>query len=257
MDAEGRIQSDPKRIAFVGLDRTPPTGRSMTFQSPSDPSQIVLALAASDEGGSGVKEMAFSHNWIWEGEDLPHQANSGVKIYDPQALNRYAWRGRAGVDRPGYWFGPYTHQLPLGPYRAYFRLKTSDVTTTAEVAILDVVDNYGQTLLGLLRLRGIDFREPNVYQEFGVDLNYNYNPSGTPGLEFRTYFTGAADLTLDRIMVVTYPEPYQQDISLDTEEVQGLRVKFIDGAGNISADSIPTPITLPHKIYLPQITKGY
>ncbi len=254
--ANNVVQYDSSLGAFVGLDRVVPTGIVGTYQDPDDPSTVTLFFFASDEGGSGLKEMAFSHNWIWEGEDLPHQANSGVKIYDQSALNGYAWRGRSGVDSPGYWFGPYTHQLPTyRPYRAYFRLKSGDVTTTAEVAILDVVDNYGQSLLGLLRLRGIDFREPNVYQEFGVDLDYNYDPSGTPGLEFRTYFTGIADLALDRVMVLTYPEPYQQGISLDAEEIQDLRVKFIDGGGNVSADSIPTPLTLPNKFYLPFVLK--
>jgi len=242
--------------AFVGLDRVAPTGTVGAHQNPNNPSTVTLSFSASDIGGSGLKEMAFSHNWVWEGEDLPHQANSGIKVYDQSALNGYAWRGRAGIHTPGYWYGPYTHQLPTyRPYRAYFRLKTSDVTTTAEVAVLDVVDRYGQTLLGLLRLRGIDFREPNVYQEFGVDLNYNYNPSNTPGLEFRTYFTGAADLVLDRVLVVTYPEPYQGTMTFDTEGVSNLRVKFIDGAGNVSADSTPIPLNLSNKFYLPLVLK--
>ncbi len=253
------VQYDSSLAAFVGLDRVVPTGTAGAYQNPDNPSTVALFFSASDEGESGLQKMAFSHDWIWEGEDLPHQVNSGGKVYDQSALNGYAWRGRVGVDSPGCWYGPYTHQLPpYHPYRAYFRLKTSDVTTTAEVAILDVVDDYGETVLGLRHLRGIDFREPNVYQEFGVDLDYNYDPSGTPGLEFRTYFTGVADLALDRVLVVTYPEPYQDAITMqlaEGETVGGLRIKFIDGAGNVSADSIPTPLTLSNKFYLPFIAK--
>jgi hypothetical protein len=123
------------------------------------------------------------------------------------------------------------------------------------VAILEVVDEYGQSLLGLLRLRGIDFRAPNTYQEFAVDLNYM--TQGSAGLEFRTYFTGAADLALDRVMVVTYPEPYQNGLILEPSQLGGLRVKFLDGAGNISADSIPTPIDLPLRTYLPLIFRNW
>ncbi len=264
MDAEGRIQSDPKRIAFVGLDRLAPTGTVGAYQNPDNPSTVALFLSASDEGGSGLQKMAISHNWIWEGEDLPHQTNSGVKIYDSEALNGYTWQGRAGVHTPGYWYGPYTFKLlPGRAYRAYFRLKTSNVNTTEVVTILDVVDHttdsQGRLVLrplGLLYLRGIDFREPNVYQEFGVDLSYTNQ--GTLGLEFRTYFTGAADLALDRVLVVTYPEPYQDAITMqlaEGETLGSLRIKFIDGAGNVSGDYIPTPLALSNKSYLPFILK--
>ncbi|MFQ6000868.1 MAG: hypothetical protein ACE5LG_04280, partial [Anaerolineae bacterium] len=127
------------------------------------------------------------------------------------------------------------------------------------VAHLDVVDHTTDSQgrfvlrqLGLLRLRGIDFRESNVYQEFGVD--FYYPDQGTLGLEFRTYFTGVADLALDRVLVVTYPEPYQDAITMQLAEGQtlgSLRIKFIDGAGNVSADSIPTPLTLSNKSYFP------
>jgi len=264
IDGMNNVQLDSSRVAFVGLDRVAPTGTVGAYQYPEDPSTVALFFSASDEGGSGLQKMAFSHDWIWEGEDLPHQTNSGVKINDPEALNGYAWQGQAGVHSPGYWYGPYTFELSPGQaYRAYFRLKSSNVNTTNVVAILDVVDhttdsqgNFVLRPLGLLYLRGIDFRESNVYQEFGVDLNYTNQ--GTLGLEFRTYFTGAADLALDRVLVVTYPEPYQEAITMplaEGETVGNLRIKFIDGAGNVSADSIPIPLNLPNKSYLPSISK--
>lgn len=264
IDGVDNVQLDSSRVAFVGLDRVAPIGTVGAYQNPDNPSTVALFFSASDEGGSGLQKMAISHNWIWEGEDLPHQANSGVKIYDPGALNGYAWRGRAGVHTPGYWYGPYTFRLSPGrAYRAYFRLKTSNVNTTEVVAILDVVDhttdsqgNFVLRQLGLLRLRGIDFRESNVYQEFGVDLNYTNQ--GTLGLEFRTYFTGAADLALDRVLVVTYPEPYQDATTIplaEGETLGSLRIKFIDGADNVSADSIPTPLNLSNKSYLPFVIK--
>lgn len=256
IDQANNHHYDSSLGAFVGLDRVAPTGTVGAYQDPDNPSTVTLLFFASDEGGSGLEEMAFSHNWIWEGEDLPHEANSGVKVYDQSALNGYAWRGRAGVDSPGCWFGPYTYELPAGEaYRAYFRLKTSDVTTTAETARLDVVDNGGQRVLGLLPLRGIDFREANVYQEFGVDLNYT--DQGTYGLEFRTFFHGVADLSLDRVILVSHPVAFQSSITLESPggSVEGLRIKFIDGAGNVSGDSIPTPLNLSNKFYLPFVLK--
>ncbi|HAL61955.1 MAG TPA: hypothetical protein DCP08_06050 [Chloroflexi bacterium] len=264
IDRVDNVQLDSSRVAFVGLDRVAPTGTVGAYQNPDNPSTVALFSSASDEGGSGLQKMAISHDWIWEGEDLPHEANSGVKVYDQSALNGYAWQGRAGVDSPGYWYGPYTFRLSPGhAYRAYFRLKTSNVNTTEVVAILDAVDHTTDSQgrfvlrqLGLLCLRGIDFRESNVYQEFGVDLNYT--DQGTLGLEFRTYFTSVADLALDRVLVVTYPEPYKDAITMqlaEGETLGNLRIKFIDGAGNVSADSIPTPLTLSNKFYLPFIAK--
>jgi len=110
-------------------------------------------------------------------------------------------------------------------------------------------------VLGLLPLRGIDFREANVYQEFGVDLNYT--DQGTYGLEFRTFFHGVADLWLDRVILVSHPVAFQSSIILESSggSVEGLRIKFIDGAGNLSVDSIPTPLNLPNKSYLPFVLK--
>ncbi len=262
--ADNVIQYESSPAAFVGLDRVTPTGTVGAYQDPGDPSTVTLFSSASDEGGSGLQEMAISHNWRWEGEDLRHEANSGVNIYDQNALNGYAWQGQAGVHTPGYWYGPYTLDLSPGQaYRAYFRLKTSNVNTTEVAAILDVVDHttdsqgrYVLRQLGLLRLRGIDFRESNVYQEFGVDLNYT--DQGTLGLEFRTYFTGVADLALDRVLVVSYPEPYQDAITTqlaEGETLGSLRIKFIDGAGNVSTDSIPTLLALSNKYYFPFIPK--
>lgn len=257
------VQYDAGPAAFVGLDRVAPAGTVGAYQDPDDPSAVTLSFSASDEGGSGLQEMAISHDWIWEGEELAHQPNSGELISDTKALNGQAWLGRAGVHTPGWWYGPYTYELSPGQaYRAYFRLKTSNVLTTKVVAILDVVDHttdsrgrYVLRQLGLLRLRGIDFRESNVYQEFGVDLNYT--GQGSLGLEFRTYFTGVADLALDRVLVVTYPEPYQDGITVqlaEGETLGSLRIKFIDGAGNVSADSIPISLALSNKSYFPFVS---
>lgn len=261
--ADNVVQYDASPAAFVGLDRVAPSGTVGAYQDPNDPSAVTLFLSASDEGGSGLQKMAVSHNWIWEGEELIHQSNSGKLINDAKALNGQAWLGRAGVHTPGYWYGPYTFELSAGQaYRAYFRLKTSNVLTTEVAAILDVVDHttdsqgrYVLRQLGLLHLRGIDFRESNLYQEFSVD--FNYTDQGSLGLEFRTYFTGVTDLTLDRVLVVSYPEPYQDGITLqlaEGETLGSLRIKFIDGAGNVAADSIPISLALSNKSYFPFIS---
>jgi len=238
----------------LGLDRQVPTG-TLTISATANSPTVTLQLSATDSGASGLVGVGFSHNWLWEGEDLRHKTNSGQVVSDTEALNGLAWQGRAGTDQAGCWFGPYTYALPPGqPYRAYFRLKTSDAITTAEVAYLDVVDNGGAQVFGLRRLRGLDFRQAGVYQEIGVDLNYT--ATGTMGLEFRTFWRGNADLWLDRVLVTTYPITYTSSVTwtLAGGGPQTIYAKFVDGAGNVSPDATAV-LHLPYRLYLPLILK--
>jgi len=240
-DGTGNVQSQVE-VAHIGLDRRPPTNTTAAIGgATTDTLTVTLSsLSASDPSpGSGVQMMAFANEgWAWEGEGLVHEAGTGEPVDDGDALNGRAWRGLAGVHSPGAWYGPYTYGLPPGrAYRAYFRLKTNDATTTAEVATLDVVDSAGMRLLGLRRLRGTDFRAANTYQEFPVD--FNYPDAGSAGLEFRTAFHSAADLCLDRVLVVGYPISVAASAQWQLTAGEGLKtvtVKFIDGAGNVSGD---------------------
>jgi hypothetical protein len=239
VDDEGNVQTETQTV-HIGLDRRPPTETTAAISgATTDTLTVTLSsLSAADPSpGSGLQAMAFSNEgWAWEGEDLYHE--SGEEIGDGDALNGKAWRGLAGTHSAGAWYGPYTYDLPPGhAYRAYFRLKTNDVTTTTEVAMLDVVDNAGTRLLGLRRLRGTDFRAAGAYQEFPVD--FNYTDAGSFGLEFRTAFRSTADLYLDRVLIVGYPVSVATNAQWRLTPGEGLKtvtIKFIDGAGNVSTD---------------------
>jgi hypothetical protein len=245
---EGYIQPQ-EQIVRIGLDRQPP--RYATAAIPGDYTDTltvtVSSLSATDPNpGSGLQAMAFGRgSWIWEGEELYPEPNSGEVVDDEDALNGRARCGLVGQHIPGAWYGPYTYILPPGhAYRAYFRLKTSDVATTAEVATLDVADGAGERILGLRRLRGTDFRTADTYQEFSVDLDYT--SEGTTGLEFRTAFRASADLCLDRVLIVSYPvdlSPSAQWRLTPGEGLKTVTVKFIDGAGNVSTD-VTSTVTL-------------
>ena len=242
-DGQGNVQTLAEP-ATIGLDRRPPT--DVTGSIPaiiSDTLTVTLSsLSAVDPGpGSGVRAMAFSNEtWTWEGEDLFYQ--SGEHVDDAGALNGRAWRGLSGIHGAGACYGPYTYEVPPGQaYRAYFRLKTNDTATVAEVALLDVVDSGGARILGLRRLRGTDFRTPGDYQEFAVD--FDYPDPGTMGLEFRTFWRATADLYLDRVLVVGYPIPAAATAQWRLTPGEGSKtvtVKFVDGAGNASADFTST-----------------
>ncbi len=253
------------------LDRQVPAG-SVTGPSSTMNQTVTLRLSASDAGPGGLALMAFSNNWVWQGENQLVTNNSGRVVADPAALDGKALMGQVGANQAGYWYGPYTNALPLGQaYRAYFRLKTDDVGTMNEVAMLDVVDNGGANVLGLKRLRGTDFHAANAYQEFSVD--FAFQGPVTQGLEFRTAYRATASLWLDRIMVVSYPVPYATSAQWKLTAGFGsktVQAKFIDGVGNISSDAVaniwfgatPTPVRTPTpapiltpRIWLPFIEK--
>ena len=245
-DEDGLVQSHTE-TARIGLDRQPPTGTMAATPVVHTHTITLSSLSATDpEPGSGVETMAFSNEgWSWEGEDLYHEDSSGHPIDDETALNGRAWCGLAGTHSPGAWFGPYTYDLEPGhAYRAYFRLKANDVTTTGEVAVLDVADNAGARVLGLRRLRGTDFRSARLYQEFPVD--FDYTDVGTDGLEFRTAFRATVDLCLDRVLIASYPITLAGSAQWQLSPGAGIKVvtaKFVDRAGNVSADVTRT-ITL-------------
>ncbi len=251
-DGTGNVQTRTQ-VVHIGLDRQPPTETTAAIcDTYTDSITITLSsLSATDPSpGSGVQTMAFSNEgWAWEGEDLYHQPSTGEEVEDEDALNGRAWRGLAGTHSAGSWYGPYTYDLPPGyAYRAYFRLKTNSVTTTAEVATLDVVDDGGERILGLRRLHGTDLRAADTYQEFPVDFNYTdaQETETATGLEFRTAFRATADLYLDRVLIVGYPTDVASSAQWRLTPGEGIKtvtIKFIDGAGNVSAD-LTTTVTL-------------
>lgn len=227
-------------IAF-DLDRRKPQG-TMTAPATTTNQTLTLNLNASDAGGSALAGMMFSNDWEWQGEASSVTVNSGAVVSDADALNGVALRGMVGTHPAGLWYGPYTNVVPsTQPYRAYFRLKTENVNTTAEIAMLDVVVDGGANILGLKRVRGTDFKNANEYQEFYVD--FYYTGFSTHALEFRVAYRGAASLWLDRILVVRYPIPYASTTTWNLSDGFGAKRvigKFLDGAGNVSNDAIST-----------------
>lgn len=253
-------------VAF-DLDRKNPEG---TLAAPaSAPTQdVLLTLNASDSGGSGLTGMMFSNDWVFEGEDQFVQNNSGSDAGDADAWNGQALRGLVGTNGAGMWYGPYTNVLPQPmSYRAYFRLKTDNVTTTEEVAQLDAVTDGGTNVLGLKALRGTDFKSANEYQEFFVEFVYGGYTSNA--LELRVAYRANASLWLDRVLVVSYPVPYAASTSWDLSAKQGSKhvtAKFADGAGNVSSDAtadvffgIPPSLTPPltPRAWLPFLSREH
>ncbi len=252
-DGENKVSSG---VATWGLDRAAPSG-SASGPAASSSSTVALTLSASDWGPSGLASpggVVVSNNWKWEGEGPYIGHTVGDVVSDSGALNGTAWRGSSGT--PGRLYGPFV-TLPNGSYRAWFRLRAGNVTTTDEVAFLEVIDNgdcyfandnspgcTGNQFkrLGMKRVRGVDFRQTGSYQEFFVD----FKVTGIIGeLEFPLWHRGTSDLWYDRVMVTSYPTTVTASLNWTLVPGDGQRtaqVRYTDRAGNISPEYAVTTL---------------
>lgn len=185
--------------------------------------------------------------WRWQGEELPHTANSGAIINDSQASDGMAWGAQRGVQQKGVWYGPYTTALPASyPYRALFWLRAgapiSNSVATQSVARLDVTDEEGKVLLGLRDLRTSDFATTDRYWPIAVDF-YLFDPPR--GLEFRVAWLGLVDLALDRVEIWRLPSSTKsnREFKLPLYGQMGdltLEAAQMDSAGNLGQSATRT-----------------
>jgi hypothetical protein len=228
---------------YTDIDvKVPPPG-SVTVPTWSNFTQITFTLSSPD-----ATTVQLSNDWVWEEVALTHTTNTGIIVTDSDALNRLAWYGRAGIDAPGAWFGPYTCDLADShEYGIYFRLKTPDSSVASGLATLDIVDNHGQRKYAERAITATDFIQDNTYEEFHLDLVYTdtlptcQDPDNGDGLEFRTWFSSEGDLYLDRITVFQAPQPLDAAISWTVRDVEGSQtviVRFLDDAGNATDHTV-------------------
>lgn len=220
---------DPSEATVnVMVDNTPPSGTASVAAGWHASTRIPFNLSAN---GSDAVYVQFSNNWLWEGEDLSH--NTGELVDDAAASNGHAWRGTTGT--PGTWFGPYYYLLPAAPsYQAYFRLKTSSREPAVDLALLDVADGSGSHILAQRTLSSADLAKANGYEE--IPLTFSYGTGAQGGLEFRTWFRGNRDLTLDCVTVFSSPRPLAATLNWDVARRDGeqrIIVRFLDAAGNL------------------------
>ncbi|MHB0859298.1 MAG: SpoIID/LytB domain-containing protein [Anaerolineae bacterium] len=233
------------QISLV-VDNTPPSGTASAPTGWHRTTRIPFTLSAN---GSDALNVQFSNDWIWEAEDQLHQ--TGVLVNDAAALNGKAWRAAAGTHAAGAWYGPYTCLLPTAPtYQAYYRLKTSARTPTIDVARLDVADSQGLRILVEKTLSSSDLAANNTYEEIPLSFGYSTR-AGTcataaqDGIEFRTWFLGAGDLTLDRITVFSNPRALASTIEWEVAPRDGEQrviVRFLDAAGNTFDRSVTVKV---------------
>lgn len=245
VDGVGNRQEDRGWVP-LGLDWEAPAGQVMVTTPVVTGTAALLQVQGADAGPAGLLGVGVNNGWVWEGEDLPHWPGTGEATSDAQALNSVAWCAQAGVHAAGAWYGPYTFDLMPGQaYRAYFRLRTDDLSHSTILATLDVADQAGARLLGIRQVRGTDFRATNAYQDFYVDFEY---PEGDlNGVELRTWYGGGGNLCLDRVEVTTYPQAPSGGQAFwpiwGDEGTRSGQARLADLAGNVSA-GLPVTVTV-------------
>ncbi len=238
----------------IEIDRGNPVAQWTTGSAVLTGSLALMPTIDAHDDTSGASLLAVGNaDWLWEGETFNRQQTNGAEmgrvISDAAALNGRAVQATVAQDTSGVWT-IVGGQLPPGkPYRAYFRLKSADATQFVPVANLQIWANGN--LVGFHRLWGIDFRQPNEYQEFHVDFQSPENGSAALPFLLMVEFLDAADITFDRVVIFNYPVPFQSELPAGAP--LNLRAKVIDGAGNVSADLLA--FRALYAVYLPLVIK--
>jgi hypothetical protein len=228
------------------VDNTPPGGSP---QAP--PWTSSRAISVTIENAAPATAVQFSNDWVWNAQDLSYTPGSGIAIDDDTALSGKPWLGRGGIDTPGAWYGPYTCALPTHTvYDVYFRYKTSDNGGDTGLATLDVVDHQASDhtirIYDQRALSTSDFGRANTYEDVRLAMDYRGGRSEAPptceaghGVEFRTWFSSAGDLYLDRVAVFAAARPLMGGTTStvswtlsDEDGPQRLLVRLLDQAGN-------------------------
>ena len=140
-----------------------------------------------------------SFNLFYEAEQLPHRI--GVNLRENNAsMNRSRFVDNERFSSDCMLFGPY-ETLPRGKYQVVFKIKTDNINTSKEIALLEAVTDLGNKILANKTIKGTDFNGSKKYQN--VYLNFSLSQK-TDNIEFRIMFLGENDIWIDWIKV--YPK---------------------------------------------------
>ncbi len=133
---------------------------------------------------------------VYHATGLPHI--TGKPVLDT-TIGRRVLKAAVGQDKAHFLnYGPY-EELPAGRYQVYFRLRTNKPGISRQIARLDVstfVNHEQQVILSQKEIRGKDFKRTG-YQDFTL----NFTLPEFRRVEFRTWFSGNADLFLEKIVL--------------------------------------------------------
>ncbi|MFZ5392063.1 MAG: hypothetical protein ACOZAR_02605 [Patescibacteria group bacterium] len=141
-------------------------------------------------------KLSSSSSEIYESEDLFR--NIGNKINDATASGGKAVKVLSSAGAGYMQYGPYTaRQQYNNAFQATFKLKTSDNSSSSEIARVECYNSHGAGEWSYKSIKGTDFTANDTYQEFNV--NFSRNNEGT--MEYRVFVFGLADITADKVEV--------------------------------------------------------
>ena len=180
------INSSQQENVSLKIDWEAPAAPTFTAPSAVEVQKATLTVAAPEQGA----RIGLSNNWIWQGENL--HRTTGENVDDAAADGNRAKEARADDHGAGWWYGPYTTDVPHNAtYRALFRLRIGEpddddddnVLPDQPIAHLDVTDRGGTLRLGMRDIWPSDFSAVDQYVEIPVDFHlFEADPgAGIPG----------------------------------------------------------------------------
>jgi hypothetical protein len=131
-------------------------------------------------GGNDPSVLRFQAEYP---EQIAHEIGRRVDI---------AWSAATAEDKPGYLTnGPCVIDATDGKHRVTWRLLADKAAAKDQIAILDV--RSGDTVLATRTITGKDVSDPAAWKNFSL----TFNTQDQKSLEFRTYWTGKANLQVD------------------------------------------------------------
>ena len=231
-------------LVLAGADRIPPEG-GLTLPAQADSLTVTLHISGTDREGSALAAAAAGADWQTPATAFARESGEGARVPDPDALSGQALVLPAGA--ASRWSATYAGPLPVDRiYQAFARLRIGQPAVHSAAsppadARVELFDAVSGALLGFIDLWPGDFRQTGVYQEFPID--FWLAPEASGGLGVRLISSGGAEIALDRVRVLSGPQPFQSDLPYALERRVGpqtVLVKLLDGAGNPSADLVGT-----------------
>jgi len=152
---------------------------------------------------------------VYPARSLPHVTG---RVEEDATIDRSVLMARRDRDTPHFLsYGPYA-ELPAGTYRVYFRMRGDGGEPEAEAARIDVAAYLSHEKQQVLVEKSIGQGElaGDRYRDFSLEFTLTHFAR----VEFRTWFTGTADLWLEKI-VLTCGGAQEGDSGYRAEDLLG------------------------------------
>jgi hypothetical protein len=198
---------------------------------------------------AGLPFVQFSPGWLADDsqEGFKLWWGNGVSQHEFDAIGGTAFRLSPGDGESFAWISTTDFPKDL-PMVAYFRLSVTDNSSASEVARISV-EAAGQSY-GLTKLKGTDFTDSGVFQEFAVPFTFNTSGSDV-FLNFNVWRSGSTDVLWDAVSIFSNPQSVKTSLKWQIPggnyRGQGIWVRYTDNNGRFSAmeEANVEPLTPP------------